>query len=97
MRAKCSVFVSTVSSVEISIKQALGKLEAPPGLENEIEQRGFQELPLTYEHGVRMVELPTYHKDPFDRMLLAQALHEDLIMITRDTKLKQYTVKCILT
>ena len=58
---------------------------------------GFQELPLTYAHGVRMVELPTYHKDPFDRMLLAQALHEDLIMITRDTKMKQYPVKCILT
>lgn len=94
---KYSVFVSAVSSVEISIKQALGKLEAPPGLEKEIEQRGFQELPLTYTHGSRMVELPSYHQDPFDRMLLAQALHEGLILITRDKKLKQYPVKCVMT
>ena len=94
---KYSVFVSAVSSVEISIKQALGKLEAPPGLEKEIEQRGFQELPLTYAHGSRMVELPSYHQDPFDRMLLAQALHEGLVLITRDKKLKQYPVKCVMT
>ncbi len=92
-----SVFVSAVSSVEIAIKQALGKLEAPAGLEKEIEQRGFQELPLTYGHGSRLVELPSYHQDPFDRMLLAQALHEGLILITRDKKMKRYPVKCVMT
>lgn len=44
-----------------------------------------------------MVELPSHHQDPFDRMLLAQALHEGLILITRDKKLKQYPVKCVMT
>jgi len=93
---KNAVFISAVSSVEISIKQALGKLKTPSGLEGEIEQRGFQELPLHYAHGVRMATLPPKHQDPFDRMLLAQALVEDLILITRDKKMRQYPVKCLL-
>ena len=44
-----------------------------------------------------MVELPSYQQDPFDRILLAQALHESLISISRDKKLKQYPVKCVMT
>jgi len=91
-----AVFVSAVSSVEISIKQALGKLEVPAGLETEIEARGFQNLPLSYRHGTRMRDLPQYHHDPFDRMLLAQALEESLTLITHDRKMQRYPVKLLI-
>lgn len=85
------VFVSAVSAVEIAIKTALGKLDAPSGLEEEIGSRGLQELPLTYRQGERLAGLPGHHQDPFDRMLIAQALTEKLIMITRDEKMRLYT------
>ena len=92
-----AVFVSAVTSVEIVIKQALGKLTVPAGLEAEIEARGFVSLPLLYRHGERMADLPGHHKDPFDRMLLAQALDESLILVTHDCKMERYAVKLLLT
>jgi len=91
-----AVFISSVSSVEITIKQSLGRLTVPNNLEAEIETRGFQHLPLTYRHGERMRELPPHHQDPFDRMLLAQALEESLTLITHDKKMKQYPVKLLV-
>ena len=90
-----AVFVSAVTSVEISIKRALGKLEAPDGLESEIAPRGFQHLPLTYAHGERLGKLPPHHHDPFDRMLIAQALEESLTLITADAKLRAYEAKLL--
>lgn len=92
-----TVYVSAVSSVEIAIKQALGKLEVPAGLEDEIETRGFQLLPLHFRHGARMSALPGHHQDPFDRMLLAQAMDEGLTLITHDRKMENYPVKLLLT
>lgn len=91
-----SVFVSAVTSVEITIKQSLGKLHAPKSLEAEIETRGFQHLPFTYRHGERMRALPPHHQDPFDRMLLAQTLEESLTLITHDKKMRQYPVKLMI-
>jgi PIN domain nuclease of toxin-antitoxin system len=90
-----SVFVSAVSSVEITLKQSIGKLVVPTGLEAEIEVRGFQHLPFSYRHGERMRELPMHHQDPFDRMLLAQALEESLILVTHDKKMRLYPVKLL--
>lgn len=92
-----TVFVSAVSSVEIAIKQSLGKLNAPDGLETEIEMRGFQHLPLSYLHGVRMGGLPAHHQDPFDRMLIAQAQEESLTLITHDRKMQLYPVRLLMT
>jgi len=91
-----TVFISAVSSVEISIKQALGKLEAPDGLGAEIEPRGFQNLALSYRHGARMRDLPLHHQDPFDRMLIAQAMEESLTLITHDRKMQKYPVKLLV-
>ena len=91
-----AVFVSAISSVEITIKQSLGKLQVPDGLAAEIETRGFQHLPFTYRHGERMRELPPHHQDPFDRMLLAQALEESLTLITHDKKMRQYPIKLLI-
>ncbi|MGC9453089.1 MAG: type II toxin-antitoxin system VapC family toxin [Oceanipulchritudo sp.] len=93
-----AVFVSAVSGVEIAIKAGLGKLEVPDGLADEINSRGLQELPLTFRHGEALAALPLHHADPFDRMLLAQALEEDLVIITHDAKMERYAgVKLLMT
>jgi len=92
-----TVYVSAVSAVEISIKTALGKLEAPAELSREIVQRGFTELPLKYTHGEAMRRLAHHHADPFDRMLIAQASEENLVVITRDEKFRSYPIKVIQT
>lgn len=85
-----SVFVSAVTAVEIAIKRSLGKLIAPDQLFEEIPRRGLLELPLRYAHGERMQSLPPHHQDPFDRMLIAQAMHEQLTLITHDRKFEPY-------
>ncbi|HEY5793297.1 MAG TPA: type II toxin-antitoxin system VapC family toxin, partial [Chthoniobacterales bacterium] len=85
-----SVFVSAVTAVEIAIKRRLGKLEAPEGLDAEIASRGLLELPLKFRHGERLLTLSDHHQDPFDRMLIAQAMEEDLTLITHDRKMEPY-------
>lgn len=92
-----AVFVSAVSSVEIAIKSALGKLDAPDDLEDEIGLRGFSHLPLRYSHGSGLRTLSPLHQDPFDRMLIAQAIQEELTLITHDPKFKNYPVEILWT
>lgn len=92
------VFVSAVSAVEISIKSSIGKLKVPDNLRSEIRSRGLLELPLQYQHGERLSQLPMHHGDPFDRMLIAQAMVEGLTLVTHDQKIKRYSgVKLLLT
>lgn len=92
-----TVFVSAVTSVEIAIKRALGKLEAPKHLAREISSRGLVELPLHYAHGEAQQDLPPHHQDPFDRMLIAQAWHERLTLITHDRKFEPYGLPIVWT
>ena len=92
-----AVFVSAVSSVEIAIKSGLGKLEAPDDLEDEIGLRGFSHLPLRYSHGSGLRALSPHHQDPFDRMLIAQAIEEKLTIITHDQTFKDYPVGILWT
>jgi PIN domain nuclease of toxin-antitoxin system len=85
------VYVSTASIWEISIKSGLGKLAAHPRLVLEaVEPSGFKILPVSGEHAARVFELPAVHRDPFDRMLLAQALTEPLTLLTDDEVLGRY-------
>lgn len=85
------VFASAASIWEISIKAALGKLDADPAeILAAIEPAGFEALPITGTHAAKVVELPPLHKDPFDRMLVAQALCEPLILLTNDEVLRPY-------
>ena len=91
------VFVSAVSVWEISIKKALGKLEAPDTLLDEIERIRFTPLDITLEHADRAGKLPAIHLDPFDRMLIAQAQSEQLTLITRDAEIQKYQVRCLVT
>lgn len=89
-------FVSAVSVWEVSVKQAIGKLEEYADLAAAISERGFQELPITFRHAVAMRELPPHHKDPFDRMLIAQARTENLTVVTHDRRFESYDVQLLL-
>ena len=87
------VFVSSISGWEIAVKHALGKLQAPDNLEASIKKQGFTPLPLTFRHAEQAGALPPHHGDPFDRMLVAQAQIEGLIVITRDRHISRYDVR----
>ncbi len=90
------VFVSSASVWEISIKQKLGKLEAPDNLLEEIRLHRFSPLHINYDHAQQAGKLPLIHKDPFDRMLIAQAMIEKLVLLTRDESIAKYDVINIL-
>ena len=86
------VYVSSVSIWEAAIKVQLGKLEVELNeLVEAIAAEGFQELPMMSRHALRISTLPQYHRDPFDRMLIAQAMSEPLRLLTADLTLKQYS------
>lgn len=87
-----AVFVSAASAWEIAIKQALGKMEAPSDLENQLALNGFEALPITVSHAYAAGTLPPHHDDPFDRMLVAQAIAEGLRLVTRDARIDLYPV-----
>ncbi len=97
MRARIEegALVSLASVWEIAIKSALGKLEAPDDLPAQIEQLGFELLPITTEHAWRVRQLPHYHRDPFDRLLIAQAEIEGLPIVTADPAFARYDVSVI--
>jgi PIN domain nuclease of toxin-antitoxin system len=85
------VFVSSASIWEISIKSSLGKLEADPRVVlDALEPAGLRKLSVSGEHAAKLHQLPPLHRDPFDRMLLAQALSEPLTLLTDDEVLGQY-------
>ncbi len=86
------VAVSAVSVWEIEIKRALGKLDAPPDLLAQIRASQFDLLPVLGEHAVAAGRLPRHHDDPFDRMLIAQAVTEGLMLVTRDARFDPYGV-----
>lgn len=85
------VYVSAASIWEISIKSVLGKLKADPAeVLAAIEPTGFSLLPITGQHAAKVAELPPLHKDPFDRMLVAQASIEPMILLSNDAALAAY-------
>ncbi|MFI4913883.1 MAG: type II toxin-antitoxin system VapC family toxin [Steroidobacterales bacterium] len=85
------VFVSAASIWEVSIKSALGKLTANPSeVLAGIEPAGFSVLPITGEHAAKVAKLPMLHRDPFDRMLVAQASTEPMLLLTNDEILRGY-------
>lgn len=90
-----TVFFSVASIWEISIKKALGKLQLPDEFYPALDNSGFQKLIIDLEHTLRIENLPLHHHDPFDRMLIAQALAENLTLLSKDTKLTRYEVEII--
>lgn len=86
------VFVSSITVWEVRIKQAKGKLEIPDGFPEAFRASGYAELPITWQHAFAVGDLPRYHNDPFDRMLIAQAQCEGLTLVTYDAHISRYPV-----
>ena len=85
-----TVFVSAVSLWEIWLKESLGKLRLPPDFESKLAEESFEDLPLTAAQARQAALLPWRHRDPFDRMLVAQAKVENLTFLTADDLMAAY-------
>lgn len=92
-----AVFVSAASAWEAAIKAGLGRLELPDRFEAGVEESGFEKLPITFGHAEAAGALPPHHRDPFDRMLVAQAQAERLVLVTHDRQFKPYEVQVLWT
>ena len=90
------VFVSSAVIWEIHIKQALGKLEIPSNFRKVLDRQPFEMLAISAEHAHAVGDLPAHHRDPFDRMLIAQATVERLTLVTRDTIIRNYKIPVII-
>lgn len=86
------VFVSAASVWEIGIKSSLGRLDVPDNLLEEIRDHRFTPLSINFDHAQLAGKLPNIHKDPFDRILIAQAMIEKLVLVTRDKLIPEYNV-----
>ncbi len=89
------IFVSAITGWEIAVKRAKGRLTAPDNLETLVAERGFTHLPLTFHHAEQAGNLPMHHRDPFDRLLIAQAQAEGLVLVTRDARVPLYGVRTL--
>ena len=90
------IYLSVASTWEATIKASLGRLSLPGGprdfVQQSLIQDGFTVLPIMPEHSVGIFDLPPLHKDPFDRLLVAQAISERAVLITQDPLIRQYGV-----
>ena len=93
------VFLSAVSTWEIVIKSTLGKLNLPKApaqlIPEALARFGTRALPITHTHSLAVSELPRHHNDPFDRMLVAQARSEGMVLMTADSFIENYSVKTL--
>lgn len=89
------VWFSPVSVWELEIKQAQGKLSLPDGWLGAVGRSRFIELPIRSSHSITAARLPWHHRDPFDRMLVAQAMEEKLRLVTRDRVIALYDIKLL--
>lgn len=92
---KNNVYFSSVNIIEISIKVSIGKLKIDDAYLNYLQKSPFIELQLNSTHALKLQSLPFLHKDPFDRLLIAQAKVENLTIITRDKIFKDYEVNIL--
>lgn len=90
------IFFSTASIWEIRIKQGIGKLELPDSFADTLTGQALEPLAVTVAHAHAVRDLPLHHRDPFDRMLIAQARFERLAFLTRDHVIAQYDVTTLL-
>ncbi|CAB4746663.1 unannotated protein [freshwater metagenome] len=93
--SKNEVYVSAVTAWEVSIKVAKGNLRINGELSEGIAESGFEILPIRWSHAVQAGGLAPHHRDPFDRLLIAQAQVEDLTLITRDREIRRYDVSLL--
>ncbi len=90
------VFLSAASAWELAVKASLRRVEIAQPLErfvpDQLERNGFQALPVLLRHALGLPALPPLHRDPFDRMLVAQALAEELTLVSADREIRRYPV-----
>ena len=96
LEAAPQVFLSAVTAWELTIKQSIGKLALLVPVSDLIHTHQMTELPVTIRHGEAAVNLPLHHRDPFDRLLVAQAIVEGLILVTGDRQLLSYGAPILL-
>lgn len=96
LRHDPDIFLSPVTLWEITIKQMAGKLGGPPDLAERVRDMGFRALPITHAHSIAAGRLPVHHRDPFDRMLVAQAQTDGLTLATRDADIQKYDVEVLI-
>jgi PIN domain nuclease of toxin-antitoxin system len=93
------LYFSIVSLWEMCIKKSLDKISLKNKwldiIQEEMKANSIQWLPVDVSHCVKVIELPFHHRDPFDRMLIAQAMTEDLSILSRDNRFSAYDIKCI--
>ena len=88
-------FVSAATLWEIEIKRALGKLSIPESYSDALARQGFRELPISWAHTCALRSLPPIHRDPFDRILIAQAMTDDLVIVTTGEMIPRYEVRVL--
>jgi PIN domain nuclease of toxin-antitoxin system len=91
------VFVSAATAWEAAIKASLGRLELPDTVESGVNDSGFEKMQISFSHAEGAAALPPHHGDPFDRMLVAQAISEGLTLVTHDRRLEAYEVPILWT
>lgn len=96
IRAAEQVYVSAVSGWEIAIKASMGRIATTRHVATAVMESGFEELPLRLAHAQALASLPWHHRDPFDRILVAQAQTEGLVLVTRDRTLRRYDVRHLM-
>lgn len=87
--------VSAVTVWEVAIKRGLGKLEAPDDLLPQLERAGVELLPISPRHADLVASLPAHHRDPFDRLLVAQATLEGLALVSEDEAMRRYEIEVV--
>jgi PIN domain nuclease of toxin-antitoxin system len=87
------VLLSAAVVWEVAIKRSLGKLDVPDGFAGMLLDGGAMPLPISIDHARAVRSLPWYHRDPFDRMLIAQAVLEDAVIVSSDERLGEYEVR----
>lgn len=90
-----NIYISAVSIFEIEIKRHLGKLIIPDDYHLLIDKLGLIPIHFDISHALRLKQLPSIHKDPFDRMLVAQCLEKDFYFMTKDELIAAYPIKCL--
>ncbi len=93
------LFISAISGLEIAIKAQIGRLELPPNqiefVQEQVAINAFLNLPLQLKHTLQVYTLPMHHRDPFDRVLIAQSQIEEMPLITADPIMQRYAVETV--
>jgi len=93
------IYLSAASSWEIAIKAKLGKFQLPerpgPYVRSRVAVQGIRSLSVTQDHSLSVYDLPLHHNDPFDRLIIAQALAEKMVILTSDQAFKKYPVELV--